>query len=99
MALYQELQRRHPTAAEARAADIALGMLYADAAPARALTHYRRYLDHGGPLAPEALWGQARALSALGRTAEARESWRALVVRYPRSTYANAARTKLEPDP
>lgn len=99
LALYQQLERRHPTTAEAHAADIALGVLHAEAAPAVALAHFRRYLAHGGPLAPEALWGQARALSALGRTEEARESWRTLITRYPRSTYANAARTRLASDP
>lgn len=99
LALYQELERRHPATAEAHAADIALGMLYADAAPAQALAHFRRYLAQGGPLAPEALWGQARALSALGRTEEAQQSWRALITRYPRSAYANAARTRLASDP
>jgi TolA-binding protein len=95
IALYQDLQRRHPSAAEAHAADIALGMLYSGRSPRVALTHFRRYLQRGGPLAPEALWGQSQALAALGRTDEAREVWRILLARYPRSTYANAARAKL----
>ncbi len=95
IALYQDLQRRHPSAAEAHAADIALGMLYSGRSPRVALTHFRQYLQRGGPLAPEALWGKSQALSALGRTDEAREVWRILLARYPRSAYANAARTKL----
>jgi len=95
IALYLDLQRRHPSAAEAHAADIALGMLYSGSSPRVALTHFRRYLQRGGPLAPEALWGQSQALSALGRTDEARAVWRILLARYPRSAYANAARAKL----
>ncbi len=99
LALYHELDRRYPATAEAHAANLALGALYADTAPAQALAHFRRYLDRGGPLAPEALWGQARALSALGRSEEARESWRALITRYPSTTYASAARSRLASEP
>ncbi len=95
IALYRELQQRHPSAAESHAADIALGMLHARGSPALALTHFRRYLELGGPLAPEALWGQAEALAALGRTEEARDTWRTLLRNHPRSAYANAARAKL----
>jgi hypothetical protein len=98
IACYQDLQRRYPSAAEAHAADIALGMLHSERSPIVALTHFRRYLVQGGPLAPEALWGQAQALSALGRTEEAREAWRTLLGRYPQSAYANAARAKLGAD-
>jgi tetratricopeptide (TPR) repeat protein len=98
-ALYQELQRRHPSAVEARAADIALGMLYSGRSPTLALSHFRQYLQRGGPLALEALWGQAQALSDLGRPEEAREVYRALLTRYPRSTYANAASAKLGMQP
>jgi len=99
IALYQQLQRRFPGAAEARASDLALGLLYSQSSPESALTHFRRYLSSGGPLAPEALWGQAQALSALGRHDEARKTYRTLLTRYPRSAYANAARAKLETDP
>ena len=97
--LYQQLQRRHPAAAEARAADLALGVLYSRGAPGTALTHFRRYQRRGGPLAPEALWGQAQALSALGRSDEARKIYRTLLTRYPRSAYAKAARAKLGTEP
>jgi hypothetical protein len=99
IALYQQLQRRYPGAAEARASDLALGLLHSQSSPESALTHFRRYLTNGGPLAPEALWGQAQALSALGRRDEARKTYRTLLTRYPRSAYANAARAKLETDP
>jgi len=99
VALYRQLQQRHPASAEARAADLALGMLYSRSSPSSALTHFRRYLKRGGPLAPEALWGQAQALSALGRDDEARKIYRTLLSRYPRSAYANAARAKLGTEP
>ncbi|MBN2192845.1 MAG: tetratricopeptide repeat protein [Polyangiaceae bacterium] len=97
IALYRDLQQRYPSAAEAHAADIALGMLNSGRSPSVALTHFHRYLEIGGPLTPEALWGQAEALDALGRTAEARQAWQTLLTRYPRSTYADAARAKLGP--
>ena len=47
-------------------------------------------------LAPEALWGEAQSLYALGRAAEARRSLSMLLQRYPDSAYAGAARAKLE---
>jgi TolA-binding protein len=92
---YQDLQRRYPASAEAYAADIALGMLYAGRSPSLALVHFERYLKRGGPLGPEALWGQAQALGDLGRTQEAREAYQMLLERYPQSTYANTARARL----
>lgn len=95
IALYQDLQRRHPSAVESQAADIALGMLYSEQAPSAAVKHFSQYLDRGGPLAPEALWGRARALDVVGRTEEARDDWQALLTRYPQSAYAQAASAKL----
>ena len=97
--LYQQLQRRHPGTAEAREADLALGMLYSGGSPGAALTHFRRYRTRGGPLVPEALWGEAQALSASGRSDEAREIYETLFTRYPQSAYANAARAKLGTGP
>jgi len=96
--LYQQLQHRFPSSVEAHSADIALGMLYAETSPKAALTHFRRYLAMGGPLVPEALWGQARALDALGKLEDARASWRDLLTRFPGSAYANVARAKLGSD-
>jgi TolA-binding protein len=97
--LYDTLQSRYPGSAEANAADMALGMLRLQRGSARsALDHFRRYLAKNprAELAPEALWGQAQALSSLGRTEEARRSFAALLDRYPDSTYASAARAKLD---
>ncbi|HEY6079553.1 MAG TPA: outer membrane protein assembly factor BamD, partial [Polyangiaceae bacterium] len=97
--LYDALQSRFPASAEAKAADIALGMLRLSHGSARAaLGHFSRYLAHDprAALAPEALWGQGQALSRLGRQSEARRSFASLLERYPSSTYASAARAKLE---
>lgn len=97
--LYDTLQSRFPGSAESNAADMALGMLRLQrGAPRSALDHFRRYLAKNprAELAPEALWGQAQALSALGRTEEAKKSFAALIERYPDSTYAAGARAKLE---
>ena len=97
--LYDALQSRFPASAEANAADIALGMLRLSRGSSRsALEHFSRYLAHNprAELAPEALWGQGQALSSLGRQSEARRSYSSLLERYPDSTYASAARAKLE---
>jgi TolA-binding protein len=100
--LYRRLQQQYPTSAEALSAEMALGMLElkADRAEA-ALRHFSAYLTRSprGGLAPEALWGQAQALSSLGRSAAAAESLRLLLKRFPESAYASAARAKLEAAP
>ena len=99
MLLYDALQSRFPASAEANAADMALGMLRLQRGSARsALDHFTRYLSRNqrAELVPDALWGKAQALSSLGRVAEARRSYQSLLERYPDSTYAAAARSKLE---
>lgn len=99
MLLYDALQSRFPGSAEANAADMALGMLRLQRGSARsALPHFTRYLARNprAELACEALWGKAQALSSLGRRAEARRSYQSLLDRCPDSTYAAAARSKLE---
>jgi TolA-binding protein len=99
MLLYDALQSRFPGSAEANAADMALGMLRLQRGSARsALDHFTRYLGRNprAELVPDALWGKAQALSSLGRAAEARRSYASLLQRYPDSTYAAAARAKLE---
>ena len=100
--LYSELLERYPHSAEAGSAQIALGMLHLQSGAAgTALTYFNRYLgEHpAGQLGAEALWGKTRALTALGRDEEARRDLLRLVSRYPRSTYATAARAKLGSTP
>jgi tetratricopeptide (TPR) repeat protein len=99
MLLYDALQSRFPGSAEANAADMALGMLRLQRGSSRsALQHFTRYLSRNprAELVPDALWGKAQALSSLGQRAEARRSYASLLERYPDSTYAAAARAKLE---
>ncbi len=102
IAQYVALQRSFPGSAEAQVADIALGMLRLQSGSATlALGHFHRYLERNASseLVPEALWGQAQAQSALGRTEAARRSYSDLLKRYPGSAYANAARSKLQVEP
>lgn len=97
IALLDSLQARFPGSREARASDMTLGTLHLQrGAPGQALEHFRRYLRAapGGALAPEALWGEARALKALGREAEAERSLDILVERFPSSPYAAARRAR-----
>lgn len=99
MLLYDALQSRFPASAEANAADMALGMLRLQRGSSRsALEHFTRYLARNprAELACDALWGKAQALSGLARGAEARRSYQSLLERCPDSTYAAAARSKLE---
>ena len=99
MLLYDALQSRFPASAEANAADMALGMLRLQRGSANsALEHFTRYLSRNqhAELVPDALWGKAQALSSLGRGAEARRGYQSLLEHYPDSTYAAAARSKLE---
>ena len=95
---YGFLLQRYPNSAEARASEFALGMLHLKGgSPPAALSYFDRYLraNPGGQLAADALWGKTQALAAQGRREEARQGLRVLIDRYPRSTYATAARSKL----
>jgi TolA-binding protein len=97
--LYTSLQHRYPGAPESRAADISLAMIQLGrGADAASLEHFQRYLRHSpnGELVPEALWGEAEALRKLGRSEQARRVLSDLLQRFPDSTYAAAARARLE---
>jgi tetratricopeptide (TPR) repeat protein len=99
VALYERLQQRFPSAPEALASELALGMLQLRrGAPDAALRHFSAYLARApqGALGSEALWGQARAYLALGQPDSAKKSFRALLSQYPESAYAGAARAKLQ---
>jgi TolA-binding protein len=96
--LLSDLQARFPNSPEARASDIALGMLQLQSGEASAArSHFERYLQRSpqGTLAPDALWGRAQALFAQGNAVEARASLSTLLERYPSSAYASAANAKL----
>ena len=99
IAQYMALQRKFPASEEARNADIALGMLRLQSGAASlALSNFHHYLERNASsqMVPEALWGEAQALAALGRKEAARQSYASLLKRYPDSAYASAARAKLQ---
>ena len=99
VALYERLQRRFPSSPEALASEIPMGLLKLSLGQASgALPHFAAYLERApkGELGPEALWGQAQALFALGRSESARRALRLLLSKHPESAYAGAARAKLQ---
>ena len=101
MRLLERLQTRYPSSPEAQASDITLGMLRLQGgSPGVALSAFDRYLlrSPSGARAPDALWGRAQALSALGRKDEAKKSLELLLGRYPKSPYTSAAQAKLRGD-
>ncbi|MET0591593.1 MAG: hypothetical protein ABW133_02765 [Polyangiaceae bacterium] len=98
--LYTELERSFPGAPEELVARVLLGRLLLDRLDdARAaLAQFDSYLanpDHGG-LGEEALIGRALSLERLGRHNEERGAWEILLGAYPRSSYAEPARTRLD---
>lgn len=94
-ALYRELVARHPGPGTA-AVQVVLGNLEMElGAPERALVAFQTYLRSGGPLEPEALHGEVRALRALGRKAEERATIRSYLERYPQGFQTLALRRRL----
>lgn len=97
IALFRELTQRHAGSAEARLAEVRLGNLLLERGQSRAaLAEFERHLARGGSLAPEALYGRARALGALGDPAAERKAWAALVRDYPGSPYVGFAERRLK---
>jgi TolA-binding protein len=96
IALYRALVARYPDSAEAQVAAASLGRLLLESDdPEKALDAYDRYLDKGGSLGEEALVGRAVALQRLGRRAEERAAWQALLGRFPDSIHAARAKARL----
>jgi hypothetical protein len=87
--LYHELQRTMPASAEAALSYVSLGNLQLGrGAGGQALAAFDAYLAGGDALLDEeAMVGRARALAQLGRAADERTAWQALLARYPRSGY------------
>jgi TolA-binding protein len=99
ISLYDELEQRYPGSAEALASRVSLGrLLLARGMFAEALTQLTGYLTASpeGTLAPEALFGRAGALEALGRKDDERATWLGLLARFPDSVYATQAHRRIE---
>lgn len=96
VALFRELGRRFPSSAEARLGEVRLGgLLLEQGQPRAALGEFDRHLARGGGLAPEALYGKARAYAALGDAGGERAAWASLVRDYPGSPYVGQAERRL----
>ncbi len=98
--LYIELERTFPGVAEELVARVLLGRLLLDRLEdARAaLAQFDSYLahpEHDG-LGEEAMIGRALSLERLGRHSEELTAWERLLAAYPRSSYADPARTRLD---
>jgi tetratricopeptide (TPR) repeat protein len=96
LALYRQLQTQHPTSPEAKTSQATVGRMLLEGDADAALDHFDKYLDDDpGQLDEEAMLGRAVALQKLGKTAEERAAWQALVARYPASIHAARAKARL----
>ena len=96
--LYLALDRRYPESAEAPVALVSAGdLLLRLGEPATALHAFDRYFDRrtDGALAPEALFGRARAFRQLARRQDELDAWRRLLHAFPGSIYESAGRQRL----
>jgi TolA-binding protein len=94
LATFRSLQSRFPGSPQAVLSLVSLADLALDIGDAAlALGACERYLAiaPSGTLVPEALVGRARALSSLGRAAEADAAWREIARRFPGSPYVRGS--------
>jgi tetratricopeptide (TPR) repeat protein len=97
--LYRRLQREFGDTREAALSSVPWGgILLRQGQAERALEQFDRYLKSQprGNLLPEALYGRGRALAALGRTADEKQTWRRLLSETPGSAYDSHARRRLD---
>jgi len=96
--LHRQLQTKHPSSREAQVSRATLGRLLLDRGDlGSALASFDDYLAFGhGELDEAVMVGRATALDRLGRTADARRAWKALLDTFPSSPYAGHARTRTE---
>lgn len=96
---YLLLERRYPTSSEAGISRVSAGdLLLRLRDPRAALEQYDGYLDERRweLLVPEALFGRARCLRALGRNDEERATWQELGRRFPGSVFEPFGRRRLD---
>ena len=100
--LYRMLQSDFPGSTEALLSTVPVSNLQLEqGAPRAALVGFDRYLRAApaGVLVPEALYGRARALAALGEHAEEQSAWQRLLRDFPTSAYAPLARRRATLEP
>lgn len=97
-ALYAELEGKFPGSEEGRVSRVSLGkLLLAAGRPSEADRLFIGYLSTGGgSLAEEALVGRADSLQQLGRGADERDVWQALLRDFPSTVYAARAAQRLD---
>jgi hypothetical protein len=97
--LYRALQERFSGTSEELVSRVTLGRLLLDRLgdSRGALVQFNSYLASpgGGVLREEAMVGRALALGRMGRAAEERAAWQALVDTFPKSTQRKRAQARL----
>jgi len=94
--LYLRLESAFPASAEARLARVSLGkVLLLMGRASEAEQQFAQYSSAGGPLAEEALVGQAQSLARLGRGSDEQRVWQRLLHDFPNSVYTSEATQRL----